>query len=124
MNCTTNYSPAATQSTAAQFTTPAVNVVESKDQFVLEAEMPGVAKDGLEVSVEGRNLTLVGRRLTRSAEVSTLYREITARDFKRVFELDETIDTARISARIEQGLLRVTLPKVEAVKPRKISVVE
>ena len=124
MNCTTNYSPTATQATAAQFTTPAVNVVESKDQFVLEAEMPGVAKDGLEVSVEGRNLTLVGRRLTRSAEVSTLYREITARDFKRVFELDETIDTARISARIEQGLLRVTLPKVEAVKPRKISVVE
>ncbi len=124
MNCTTNYSPTATQATPAQFTTPAVNVVESKDQFVLEAEMPGVAKDGLEVSVEGRNLTLVGRRLTRSAEVSTLYREITARDFKRVFELDETIDTARITARIEQGLLRVTLPKVEAVKPRKISVVE
>ena len=124
MNCTTNYSPAATQTTTAQYATPSVNVVETKDQFVLEAEMPGVTKDGLEVSVEGRNLTLIGRRQTRSAEVTTLYREITARDFKRVFELDQTIDTARISARIEQGLLRVTLPKVEAVKPRKISVVE
>lgn len=124
MNCTTNYSPATAQNAATQYTTPAVNVVETKDQFVLEAEMPGVPKDGLEVSVEDRTLTLVGRRPARSAEVSTLYREITPRDFKRVFELDATIDTARISARIEQGLLRVTLPKVEAVKPRKISVVE
>jgi HSP20 family protein len=51
-----------------------------------------------------------------------LYRESRPHDFRRVYELDPTIDTSRISARIENGVLIVNLPKAESVKPRRIEV--
>ena len=83
--------------------------------------MPGVAKEGLEISLEGNELTIAGRR--QSGPVAgPLYRESQAADFRRAFELDPTIDAGKISARIEQGILTVTLPKAEQVKPRRIPV--
>ena len=66
-------------------------------------------------------LTLIGRRESSSAGTS-LYRESHAADFRRVFELDPSIESAKINARIEQGILTLTLPKAEKVKPRKITV--
>jgi HSP20 family protein len=103
------------------FLSPRVNIVESKDGYVLEAEMPGVAKDGLEISLEANLLTLTGRRRAEPA-ASLLYRESPTADFRRAFELDPSIDAGKISARIEQGVLTLTLPKAEKVKPRRISV--
>jgi HSP20 family protein len=101
---------------------PAVNVVETKDGYVLEAEMPGVGKDGLEVLLEENELTIVGHRKAVVEGAQPLYRESVDRDYRRAFELDPTIDTAKISARIERGVLTLTLPKAEKVKPRKITV--
>lgn len=101
---------------------PQVNIVETKDSFILEAEMPGVGKEGLEVLLEGNELTLVGRRQTQVPEAEPVYRETSPRDFRREFVLDPSIDTSRISATIEQGVLTVNLPKAERVKPRKIAV--
>lgn len=101
---------------------PPVNVVETKDGYVLEAEMPGVGKEGLEVSLENNELTIVGRRNLRVEGAEPLYRESVDRDFRRAFVLDPAIDTAKISARIDRGVLTLTLPKAEQVKPRKISV--
>lgn len=101
---------------------PQVNIVDTKDGFVLEAEMPGVGKEGLEVLLEGNELTIVGRRNPAIAGVQPLYRESYDRDFRRSFELDPMIDTGRISARMEHGVLYLQLPKAERVKPRKISV--
>jgi HSP20 family protein len=100
---------------------PEVNIVETKDGYVLEAEMPGVTKDGLDISLEDNVLTIVGRRSPEPAGTS-LYRESHSADFRRVFELDPSIESANINARIEQGILTLTLPKVEKVKPRKIAV--
>jgi HSP20 family protein len=99
---------------------PAVNVVETKDGYLLEAEMPGVSKEGLEVLLEDNELTIVGRR--RGYEGEALYRESVDRDFRRSFVLDPAIDTAKIKARIDHGVLTLDLPKAEKVKPRKISV--
>jgi HSP20 family protein len=107
--------------TAREFVTPGVNILETTDAYVLEAEMPGVNKEGLDLNVEGNVLTLLGRR-PLAPETHWLYRESRPADFRRVFELDPSIETAKISARIDQGLLSVTLPKAEKVKPQRIAV--
>ena len=101
---------------------PQVNIVETKDSFILGAEMPGVSKEGLEVLLEGNELTIVGRRQTGVPGAEPVYRESSPRDFRREFVLDPSIDTSKLSATIEQGVLTVTLPKTEKVKPRKIQV--
>ena len=101
---------------------PPVNIVETKDGYLLEAEMPGVGKDGLEVLLEDNELTIVGKRRPAVEGAEPLYRESVDRDFRRSFVLDPAIDTAKISARMERGVLTLTLPKAEQVKPRKISV--
>src|SRR5688572_17554302 len=84
---------------------PSVNIVENADRFVLEAEMPGVGKDGLEVLLEGNELTILGRRQSPVTGAQPLYRESYDRDFRRSFELDPMIDTSRITARMESGVL-------------------
>jgi HSP20 family protein len=104
-----------------EFVTPEVNIVETAQGYVLEAEMPGVTKDGVEISLENNVLTLVGRRAPAPAGTS-LYRESQPADFRRAFELDPSIESGKISARVEQGILILNLPKAEKVKPRKITV--
>src|SRR5207244_5895206 len=101
---------------------PEVNILETNDGFVLEAEMPGVNKEGLEITLEGNTLTLVGRRNAEFPGTELVYRESKPADYRRVFELDPTIEAGKINAKIEQGILTLALPKAEKVKPRKIVV--
>jgi len=112
---------AQTAATKHEYVAPGVNIVETKDRYILEAEMPGVNKDGLDISLEENVLTLVGRRGS-ALDGTSLYRESRTADFRRVFELDPSIDVQKINARIDQGILTLTLPKAEKVKPRKIAV--
>ena len=114
--------PADGQPNQEVFLAPEVNISETSDGYVLEAEMPGVSKEGLEISLEGTEITLVGRRGQAKVPGELLFRESRDVDFRRVFELDLAIDTGKISARMDQGILTLTLPKSEKVKPRKISV--
>jgi HSP20 family protein len=107
--------------TGRDFIAPQVNIVETKDGYILEAEMPGVTKDGLDISLEDNVLTLVGRRAVAPVG-APLYRESQTADYRRVFELDPSIESEKISARIDQGILTLNLPKAEKVKPRKITV--
>jgi HSP20 family protein len=112
----------AVQRRAEQFVTPVASVVEDGDAYLLRVEMPGVNKEGLEISVENNELTITGRRDSAQIEGTLIHRESRTEDFRRVFELDPSIDTSKISARIDQGFLTLTLPKAEQVKPRKIAV--
>lgn len=105
-----------------EFISPEVNICETKDGYVLEAEMPGVNKEGLEITLENNELTIIGRRNSETVPGEPLFRERTAAHFRRVFELDPAIDTGRINAKVNQGVLTLTLPKSEQVKPRKITV--
>jgi len=105
-----------------RFATPLVDIESTQDGYVLYAEMPGVSKDGIEVTVENGDLLIVGHRRPLEVSGEPLYRESRLYDFRRVYELDPSIDTSRISARIENGLLIVNLPKAEKVKPRRIEV--
>jgi len=104
------------------YISPRVNITESADGYLLEAEMPGVDKNGLEISLEGNELTLTGRRQGPPEGLDLVYRESTHRDYRRVFVLDPTIDTGKIEARMENGVLKLHLPKAEQVKPRRIAV--
>ncbi len=105
-----------------EFVTPVVNIFETKDGYALEAEMPGVNKDGLEITLEGNEITILGRREAEPIAGEVLFRERSTADYRRLFELDPAIDTGKISAKMEQGMLLLTLPKSERVKPRKITV--
>jgi len=105
-----------------EFVSPEVNIFETKDGYVLEAEMPGVNKDGLEIMLEGTEVTIVGHRRAEPLRGDSLFGESDGADYRRVFELDPAIDTAKISARMDQGVLTLTLPKSERVKPTKIAV--
>lgn len=107
-----------------EFVPPEVNIFETPEGYVLEAEMPGVNKDGLEITVEGNEITVVGRRDDESATGEALFQERTKADFRRVFELDPAIDTGKINAKMHQGVLTLTLPKSDEVKPRKIPVAD
>src|ERR1041385_9100571 len=69
---------------------PHVNIVENNERYTLEAEMPGVGKDGLEILLEGNELTIVGRREQSIPGAELVYRESLSRDFRRTFELDPT----------------------------------
>lgn len=104
------------------FVSPRVNITETKDGYLLHAEMPGVNKDGLEILLEGNELTLIGRRSEGPEGAQLVYRESAARDFRRMFVLDPTIDVGKIDAKMENGVLNLHLPKAEVVKPRKIAV--
>jgi len=106
-----------------EYIRPAVNIYQTPEGYVLEAELPGVNKEGVSVHLEGNLLTVEGRRLAPALPESEFsYRESSPADFRRVFELDPAIEAAKISARMEQGILTLTLPKADAAKPRKIAV--
>lgn len=117
-------SPTATPARPFAFHTPDVNIYETKEGYRLEAELPGVTKDNLEITLEGHELTITGRPTAEAVAGEVLFRERHGADYRRAFELDPVIDTARITARLEQGVLFLTLPKSAAVQPRKIAVSE
>lgn len=122
MNTTVENQTTNNHLTRDEYVVPNVNIFETTDGYVLQAEMPGVAKDGLEITLEGNEITITGRRSPETIAGEALFRERHNADYRRVFELDPAIDTDKIAAKVEQGILTVTLPKSERVKPRKISV--
>jgi HSP20 family protein len=110
------------QNHQTEFVAPEVNIFETKDGYIVEAEMPGVNKAGLEITVEGNELMIVGHQNAEAFNGEPLLRERRHVDYRRAFEIDPAIDTAKIAAKIEQGIVTITLPKSEKVKPRKITV--
>ena len=122
MNTLTRETRESDRGQAGQFITPPSSVTEIADGYMLETEMPGVKKNGLEISVENNELTIIGGRSLPAVEGTPIHCESRSENFRRVFELDPSIDAGKISAKIDQGLVTLTLPKAEHVKPRKITV--
>jgi HSP20 family protein len=114
--------PAAPVRQRTTYVTPLANILETAEGYVLQAELPGVDKSGLSVTVENGELTIVGTRTRRETSGQLLHRERRSDDFRRSFEIDASIDASRITAKLDQGLLTLNLPKSEAVKPRTIAV--
>jgi len=104
------------------YVTPLADVESTENAYTVRAEMPGVDKSNLEITVDKGELAIVGRRHVEPPAGEPVYLEIRRADFRRVYELDPAVDTTKITAHIEQGILTLTLPKAEAVKPRRITV--
>ncbi|HOZ49836.1 MAG TPA: Hsp20/alpha crystallin family protein [Candidatus Hydrogenedentes bacterium] len=100
---------------------PPVDIFETSDALVVIADLPGVAKETVEVHVENDVLTIKGGTKT-SEKGDMLRREFELRDYFRQFELGEQIDQEKIRADMKTGVLTIHLPKVEKVKPKKIDV--
>jgi HSP20 family protein len=122
MNTLTRETRESDRGQAEQFITPPASVTEITDGYMLEIEMPGVEKDGLDISFQNNELTIIGRRSLPAVEGTLIHRESRPENFRRVFEIDPSIDADKISAKIDQGLVTLTLPKAEHVKPSKITV--
>ena len=104
------------------FVAPVASIIEDGEGYRLEVEMPGVNKDSLEISVEDNELTIIGRRSLPTVEGTLIHHESRRENYRRAFELDPSIDADKINAKIDQGVVTLTLPKAERVKPRKIKV--
>jgi len=102
---------------------PAFNIREDDNAFEATVQLPGVAKDGLEITAEEGEIRIVGRRAWNPpSNWTTLYRETSRAPFELTLTHGNEVDTAKISAELKNGVLSVTLPKAEAAKPRKITV--
>lgn len=101
---------------------PRVDIVETKDELLLYADLPGVAREDLDIRYEDRQLVIEGKVAERQEASPFLQREYGIGDFHRTFAIGERVDTGRIQAELHDGVLVVHLPKTEAVKPRRIEV--
>lgn len=103
--------------------TPPVDIFESDNAMTLLADMPGVTPESLEIDLNEGVLTITGQSTASAGEqqesIVTEYQRAT---FQRKFTLSQSVDQAKIEARLEDGVLRLELPKVEKAKPRKIQV--
>lgn len=102
---------------------PACDIVESKEDLQLFIDMPGAKSESVELDLKNGALTITARVEDRvPADMNFLLREYGIGDFRRSFNIGEGIDANEISAALRNGVLTVTLPKSEAIRPRKIEV--
>ena len=100
---------------------PPADIYETRDKIIVLAEMPGVAPDGVDITLERRVLTIRGRSAGQEhTGYQRVYNEYADGDYERVFTLSENIDRDRIEATLKDGVLHLVLPKAETAKPRKI----
>lgn len=100
---------------------PRADIYETPDQVVLLVDMPGVASDGVDITLEKRTLAIRGYAADQQREnYRQIYAEYGAGDYERVFTLSEDIDRDGIEASQKDGVLRLVLPKAAPAKARKI----
>jgi HSP20 family molecular chaperone IbpA len=104
--------------------TPAVDIIERDEDILLIADMPGVDEKSVDITLEKDTLSIYGRRV--DTEVPEGYRSVISEyepcDYRRVFTLSDEIDRENIQATVKNGVLKLILPKVEAIRARKIPV--
>ena len=114
--------PTVERTRTGQTYSPRFDIWETEEELVLYGDMPGVSPETLDIQFEKDVLTIHGKVAPRHGEVEFLYGEYGVGDFHRTFTIGETIDSANISATLQNGVLTLNLPKTEAVKPRRIEV--
>jgi len=103
--------------------TPAVDIIERKDDIVVVADMPGVDEQSVDITLENDVITIYGKVDEDIPEQYSLYfSEYGVGDYQRVFTLTDKADREKIQASVKNGVLRIVLPKAEAVRTRKIAV--
>ena len=103
--------------------TPSVDIFETDKEITLSADMPGVTSDNLTIDLRDDTLTLEGDIAPMDSQGDeVVYTEYSLGRYYRQFSLSEMIDQAKIDARLKDGVLRLSLPKIEKATPRKIAV--
>lgn len=104
--------------------TPAMDVVEEKDNFLVKVDLPGMTKDDVSVTIHDSYLTIKGERRheVEKKDANFYHRERVAGQFTRTLELPTRVDAGKVSATFRDGVLHVTLPKTEEAKPKEIKV--
>jgi HSP20 family protein len=103
---------------------PAVDILENANEIVVLADMPGVESKNVDIDLKDNQLTITGKVDPPEADKEVpLYKEFNWGDYVRQFTLSNVIDQGKISAKMEKGVLRLVLPKVEKAKPQKIKVI-
>ena len=103
---------------------PSVNIFDSNEDFIVVAEIPGVRKEDVHLTLDNGLLTISGERKVGAMpdKAEWLRKEIRTGSFSRVIELPRHVDGDRISAELSDGILRVVLPKAEEAKPREVKI--
>jgi len=100
---------------------PRMNVWVSNDSVVVDAQMPGVNPADVQISVEGSTLSLSGKRAAGETEQNHR-RESFAGEFSRSIQLPFGVESGKVTAKYRNGVLRITLPRAEAEKPRQVAI--
>jgi HSP20 family protein len=102
----------------------AIDVVEEKEQYVLKADLPGINKEDIKVSVENGILTIEGERKTETEQKDKQVHRVERSygRFVRSLNVGTNIDTSKIQASYKDGVLQLNVPKSEAVKPKSIDI--
>jgi HSP20 family protein len=110
--------------TFAEKWSPLVDISETKDNFVVKAELPGLEAKDVNVSISGDMLTVKGEKKTEEEEKDEHYHRIErySGSFQRAFQLPSGVKADKVKATFDKGILKVTLPKVEEAKKKKIEV--
>lgn len=101
---------------------PPVDIYETSSDFSLIADIPGVSKENLKLDIDNDELIIRGTFEEKSEGGEKLINECLYGEYYRTFTIGDTIDREKISAKLEDGVLTITLPKHERVKPRKITI--
>jgi HSP20 family protein len=111
------------QQAPQRFVVPPVDVFENDVAITLLADLPGVTRDQLHVRVDGEALVLEATATTAGPEnMELVYGEAQCPAYRRQFTLSRELDTSRIEAQLRDGVLRLTIPKAEEARPRRIEV--
>jgi HSP20 family molecular chaperone IbpA len=102
--------------------TPRVEIFESLEEVTLRAEMPGVSKEDFDINIEGDGLSIRGRRRTVNSGLKLIRGGIDNADYYRAFTLGDALDADSVKARLESGILTLTLSKKPEILPRKVEV--
>lgn len=102
---------------------PTTDIFETQDALTVVMEMPGVAREAIDVSLDGNVLNVYGEiDFSKYKNMQPVYTEYNIGHYRRRFSLSNAIDGEKISASMTDGVLTLTLPKAEAAKPRKIAI--
>jgi len=103
---------------------PSTNLTEDQDHYYIRAELPGISADDLDIQATGNNLSISGERKIEAEKDSVRYhrKEREAGKFSRVISLPGDIDVDGVSASLDNGILKVSVPKAEKAKPKQITI--
>jgi HSP20 family protein len=117
----TKVSPAKSQT--QNWRRPAYDVSENEDAFNVRVNLPGVSRDGVDISIEDETLSITGTRSGKAPEGwRPLRRELPVGDYRLELRLNVAVNEDKIKAKVENGVLDLTLPKADEIKPRKIKI--